>query len=201
MIRTHRIKIAPTHVELDGKKLTMYSNGGNLLKTLYRQYVNDYPKFFKMDELSRLGFIASELLLQKEAEEQGEDRETHLKMLTSDSCCPDLYIYNRAVIFFGHHGSLVSDEAYQATIQNSTDFYPSPAIFVYTLPNIVTGEIAIRNGYRGETSFILTDSDESINSHIDCVFAEGHCNSIIGGWLDYKDHEHFLADVSIWRID
>ena len=43
---------------------------------------------------------------------------------------------------------------FQETIQHADSYYPSPALFVYTLPNIVTGEIAIRNKYYGETSFV-----------------------------------------------
>ena len=31
------------------------------LTQLYRQEVGDYPKFFKMDVLSRLGFLLTEL--------------------------------------------------------------------------------------------------------------------------------------------
>lgn len=30
---------------------------------LYREFAGDYPKFFKMDALCKLGFIAAELLL------------------------------------------------------------------------------------------------------------------------------------------
>ena len=77
--------------------------------------------------------MASELLLQAEGAERFVPRE------------------DRAVVFFNRSASLQADTAYQATIQDPDNFYPSPAAFVYTLPNIVTGEIAIRNKYFGET--------------------------------------------------
>ena len=95
------------------------------------------PKFYKMDPLCRLGFVASELLLQAEGDRRDTPRD------------------DRAIILFNRSSSIQADEAYQASIQDAEDYFPSPAAFVYTLPNIVTGEIAIRNHYQGETSFYI----------------------------------------------
>ena len=53
------VRITPTSVELNGEQLKVNASGAALLTELYRTYVNDYPKFFKMDELSKLGFIAA----------------------------------------------------------------------------------------------------------------------------------------------
>ena len=93
-----------------------------------------------MDPLCRLGFVTSELLLDGEAE-RFTPRE------------------DRAVVLFTRSGSFASDSRYQQTIADPADYYPSPAVFVYTLANIVTGEIAIRNRYLGETSCYLLDGD------------------------------------------
>ena len=67
---THEIEITPTAVVLDGQTLTRTETGEKMLVELYRQYVKDYPKFFKMDTLSRLGFVATEILLQTEGTER-----------------------------------------------------------------------------------------------------------------------------------
>ena len=173
----HKVIITPNEVILDGKTLDHNEQGGALLTELYRTYVGDYPKFFKMDTLSKLGFVASELLLQAEDEPRFEARE------------------DRAVVFFNRSASLQADTAYQATIQEPENFFPSPAAFVYTLPNIVTGEIAIRNKYYGETSFIvLPENDPEIMAQqLQLAFLDTMTQSILGGWLDCTDENHFEA--------
>ena len=105
----------------------------NFFHALYEHIGIDYRKFYKMDALSKLGFLASEILL------AGSDR---------NQPKPDM-----GIILFNKSSSLVADMNYQKTIQDKENFYPSPAEFVYTLPNIVAGEIAIRNKIYGETVF------------------------------------------------
>jgi 3-oxoacyl-[acyl-carrier-protein] synthase-1 len=121
--------------------------------------------------------VASELLLQAEGEPRFEVRE------------------DRAVVFFNRSASLQADTAYQATIQDPENFFPSPAAFVYTLPNIMTGEIAIRNKYYGETSFIvLPENDPEIMAQqLQLAFLDTMTQSILGGWLDCTDENHFEA--------
>ena len=132
-----------------------------------------------MDTLSKLGFIASELLLNAEGNRSFEPRE------------------DRAVIFFNRNASLQADTNYQSTIQEKNNFFPSPAAFVYTLPNIVTGEIAIRNKYFGETSFIVIDDfdEKIIEKNLKNSFQDPMTTSIIGGWVDCEDEEHFEANI------
>jgi len=175
----HEVYITPNEVKVDGKVLNHKEEGAALLTELYRAHVGDYPKFFKMDTLSKLGFVASELLLQAEGAPRFELRE------------------DRAVIFFNRNASLQADTAYQATIQDPENFFPSPAAFVYTLPNIVTGEIAIRNKYFGETSFIVLDEkDEKIMAReLQNAFQDPMTKSILGGWLDCSDENHFEANL------
>ena len=91
----------------------------------------------------------------------------------------------------------VAGKTYQATIQDPDNFYPSPAAFVYTLPNIVTGEIAIRNKYFGETSFIvLPENDPQIMARdLQNAFLDPMTTSVLGGWLDCTDENHFEAQL------
>ena len=177
----HEVFITPNEVKVDGKVLSHNENGAALLTEFYRTYIGDYPKFFKMDTLSKLGFVASELLLQAEGEQRFEPRE------------------DRAVVFFNRSASLQADTAYQATIQDPDNFYPSPAAFVYTLPNIVTGEIAIRNKYYGETSFIVLEKcdDGLMARELQNAFQDPMTKSILGGWLDCTDENHFEAKLFI----
>lgn len=164
---------------VDDKTLKHNENGSALLTELYRNNIGDYPKFFKMDTLSKLGFIASELLLNIEGNRSFEPRE------------------DRAVIMFNRNASLQADTHYQSTIQDKENFFPSPAAFVYTLPNIVTGEIAIRNKYYGETSFIVIDDydEQIIMNNLNNAFQDPVTTSIIGGWVDCSDEDHFEAKI------
>lgn len=191
---THAIRITPEEVVLDHQKLWEGNQNANekleeqegaghhsLLTSLYRQMIGNYPKFYKMDGLSRLGFVASEILLN--AEKGDTDKE-------------------RAIIFFNHSSSIASDRNYKESINDKDNYFPSPSIFVYTLPNIVTGEIAIRNHFHGETSFfILPDKDERMMEEIlQASCRDDQSKSFLTGWIDYEDERHFEADLKIKKM-
>ena len=49
-----KIEITPKEIILNGECLTLTATGIDMLHEAYRQYINDYPKFFKMDGLCKL---------------------------------------------------------------------------------------------------------------------------------------------------
>lgn len=166
---THEIEITTSSVLLDGQPIAVENTGDKLLVELYRRYAGDYPKFFKMDTLSRLGFMAAEILLQKEKVE--------------------------AVIFANRSASIKNDTDYLATIAEG-NYYPSPSLFVYTLPNIVTGEIAIRHHIQGETAFYILENPEQfepiVQSQITCC-----PTPILAGWVECSAPNMFYAKLQI----
>ena len=178
---THTVEITPKAVTVDGKQMACEGEGKALLTDLYKRYIDNYPKFYKMDPLCRLGFVASELLLQAEGDRRDTPRD------------------DRAIILFNRSSSIQADEAYQASIQDAEDYFPSPAAFVYTLPNIVTGEIAIRNHYQGETSFYILPerNDQLMQQILEASLGDKTTKSILGGWIDYEDDENFVAKVFV----
>ena len=182
----HQVHITPQGIWLDGKVFSIDKEGkqSSLLTALYKQIIGNYPKYYKMDGLCRLGFIASELLLKAERDE-GSFTEDINK--------------TRAIVFFNRSSSIASDKKYLASIVEKDNYFPSPSVFVYTLPNIVTGEIAIRNGYHGETSFyILPHKNELLMQDIiETTFMDEQTTSVLTGWLDYENSEHFEADLYI----
>ena len=182
----HQVHITPKGIWLEGKVFAIDKEGkqSSLLTALYKQIIGNYPKYYKMDGLCRLGFIASELLLKAERDE-GSFTEDINK--------------TRAIVFFNRSSSIASDKKYLASIAEKDNYFPSPSVFVYTLPNIVTGEIAIRNGYHGETSFyILPHKNELLMQDIiETTFMDEQTTSVLTGWLDYEDSEHFEADLYI----
>lgn len=203
---THAIRITPEEVVLDHQKLWEGNQNANekleeqegaghhsLLTSLYRQMIGNYPKFYKMDGLSRLGFVASEILLNAEkGDTDVERREEEGERLLEE----------RAIIFFNHSSSIASDRNYKESINDKDNYFPSPSIFVYTLPNIVTGEIAIRNHFHGETSFfILPDKDERMMEEIlQASCRDAQSKSFLTGWIDYEDERHFEADLKIKKM-
>ena len=182
--QTHRVTITPEGLTIDGKSQPATATGKALLTELYRTYVGDYPKFYKMDGLSKLGFLASELLMKYEQDE----------LPTEDE--------QRAVILFNHSASIDTDQHYLASILPG-DYYPSPSLFVYTLPNIVTGEIAIRHHLHGETSFYsLASRNEQLMTQIQqAALSDQATTSMITGWIDYEDEAHFCADMYILKTN
>lgn len=182
-----RIKITPHEVLLNGRRVELSSTGDDLITELYRMYLAPYPKFFKMDALCKLGYVGAEMMLDcLSGSGKGKNREI--------IPCSD-----RAVILFNRSSSLNADRHFESTVADRDNFFPSPAVFVYTLPNIVTGEIAIRNRYCGETSFyLLKEKDwDIIARHIGYAFDDSETVSVIGGWVDYMDSGDFEARMFI----
>ena len=169
-----------------GRTLGHDHSGAAMLAEIYRAHVGDWPKFFKMDTLSKAGFLASELLLKELCERGAEGEE---------------YVSGRAIVLFGATASLCADRNYQETIQDSDNYYPSPALFVYTLPNIVTGEIAIRNHYRGETSFYVLDGYDSRSMvfHLQCAFQDSVTESVLAGWVDSTGNDDFRCFFTLLK--
>lgn len=174
----HRVHILPDGVTLDGRPLPVQSQGAGLLSEIYRKYVGDYPKYHKMDSLSRLAFLATELLLSR-------------GNVPQDS--------GRATILFNRTSSVVADRCHLGSIAKPGEFYPSPSVFLGTLPNIATGEIAIRHGYTGETSLYITDfRDEALMKKVvSSSFSLGGFRSLICGFVDCDRGDSFEADLKI----
>ena len=184
--QSHSVKITQDEILVDGNRFDVQSRGKEMLTEVYKTKIGDYPKFYKMDMLSRLAFIASELLIEFEGQ---RTLNPNLSTLTS----------NRAVVLFNHSSSIIADRQYVKSIEKD-DFFPSPAAFVYTLPNITTGEIALRNGYHGETSFyLLADRNEKLMQRvIKSTFIDRDIKSVIGGWIDCPSEDEFECEISIF---
>jgi 3-oxoacyl-[acyl-carrier-protein] synthase-1 len=151
---------------------------GVSLTELYRQWVGDYPKFFKMDTLSKLGFLLTEMLVHDE---------------------PDRFKFreDRAVLVFSREGCVANDRHYAGSMKD----FPSPALFVYTLPNIVSGEISIRNKWGGESSAYVLDSfDEArIWELVRQAFQDKRTQSALVAWIDCPSDEQWIT--SAWLVD
>ena len=137
----------------------------DFLLSLYKYLQSDYPKFYKMDNLCKLGFLATEILLQNRnlKEEYGNT--------------------GTGIVLSNANASLDADTAYYQSVKN----IPSPALFVYTLPNIVIGEISIRHGIKGENAFFVAEDfdAEHLAFYVNDLFNRKRVSSCIAGWVDF----------------
>lgn len=145
-------------------------------KKMYQHLEMNYPKFFKMDNLSKLAFLGAELLLQTESDASKEN--------------------NTALVFANKSSSLDTDVKYQNSISDSENYYPSPAVFVYTLPNICLGEISIKHQLKSENSFfIFADYDPAfMEKYSNILLQTQKANKVLCGWVEYynEDYKAFL---------
>jgi 3-oxoacyl-(acyl-carrier-protein) synthase len=111
------------------------------IKGLFASVSEPYMKFSKMDDYCRLGTTAVQLLLDKAGGVSQYDP------------------YEIALIVNTDTGCIESDLAHWDTI-TADEYVSSPAIFVYTLPNVVAGEISIKNKIKGEGVTLVSDTDD-----------------------------------------
>lgn len=180
-VARHTVRITSETAEVDGTSIPLSCNGKDMLTELYRTLSSDYPRFYRMDVLSRLAFVAFELL--RKAMGEG----------TLSGC--DAMLFNRS-------SSILSDRKHQGTISVPGEFFPGPATFVYTLPNVMLGEVAIRHDMKGATSLIiLPEKDSTLMSQL--VYAamlKSSCpDGMVAGWIDCPDENEFEAEISIYK--
>lgn len=180
------VGLTPDKAIIRGQVKECAARGSEMLTALYREaVVPEYPKFFKMDPLCRLGFVTSRLLAALESDGSAENLDSKGRPLSLRE--------DRALVICGNSGSAVTDRRFQSTIRNRSEFFPSPAVFVYTLPNIVGGEIAIRNGWCGETSCWMMDAlnPEAVAERVADAFQDEVTASVTGCWLECRDADDF----------
>ncbi len=139
------------------------------LLSVYQYLGLNYPKFYKMDNLSKLGWLASEVLLKESTIKNYSPEEVGLVLSNANS-------------------SLDSDRKYI----NSVSDIPSPALFVYTLPNIMIGEICIRNNFKGEDAFFIFEkfNAEFMELYVNNLLNNNVLQACICGWVDVLAEEY-----------
>jgi len=136
----------------------------------YRYFNLDYPKFYKMDNLSKLGWLACEVLLQ--------DSFDKTKYVPADI----------GIVLSNANASLDTDIKYY----DSTKTFASPALFVYTLPNIVIGEMSIRHQFKGENAFFIFNSFDAgfIEQYVSNLVNSNILQCCICGWVDVLEDQY-----------
>jgi len=142
------------------------------LITAYRSLGLNYPKFFKMDNLCKLAFLTAEILLQ---ETPIVTKERNEKV---------------GLVLFNSSSSLDNDEKFQASLAD----FPSPSLFVYTLPNVMIGELCIRHKIYGENMLFIAENIDlkQVIKQVEIIASETDMQSFICGYVDFYN-EHYEA--------
>ncbi len=164
---------------LNGKLVFEGDQDNNLkdfLKSSYRDQKLHYPKFFKMDNLSKLSILAADLIL------------SEIDLNKFD--------HNVALIFSNKASSLDTDRKHQKSIDDADHYFPSPAVFVYTLPNIGIGEISIKHKLKSENGFFIFDEYNAKFHHNyeRLLIKNNKSNAVLAGWVNV-DEEVYDAFV------
>jgi hypothetical protein len=142
----------------------------DFLTAAYRHFELQYPKFYKMDHLGKLGWLANEILLQDNFD-TGKYKPEDVGIVLSNA-----------------NASLDTDIKYFET----TKTMASPALFVYTLPNIVIGEISIRHQFKGENAFFIAAEFDAgfIEQYVSNLLNNNILQCCICGWVDVLDDKY-----------
>jgi hypothetical protein len=146
----------------------IFVNFATFIKALYKKETISYPKFYKMDNMSKLGFLGAEMLLKDNSFFERYSKE------------------EIGVIMMNSSSSLDTDLSYNQTIKDKSNYFPSPSVFVYTLPNILIGEICIRHGIKGENAFFIFDRFEpqKILDLVHLLLDKDRAQACLCGWVE-----------------
>jgi hypothetical protein len=161
------------HVVYKNEKLVFENKNLSLpdfLLSIYHHFEIKYPKFYKMDNLSKLGWLATEILL-KDDFNTNEYRPEQVGIVLANAS-----------------SSLDTDIRYFETAKDIA----SPALFVYTLPNIVTGEICIRHHFKGENAFFIFDDFDAgfIQQYVNNLLNTNILQCCICGWVELLGNQY-----------
>ncbi|WP_228438558.1 3-oxoacyl-ACP synthase [Chryseobacterium pennae] len=180
MKKTKTCTIEHSKITVDGNLI--FESKSNIFpefaKEAYKNAELNYPKFHKMDNLSKLAFLSAEMILKED--------EDHSRT---------------ALVFANRSSSLDTDFKYQESINSQENYFPSPAVFVYTLPNICVGEISIKHKMQTENAFfVLDDFDENfLNDYAEQILQSEKADKVLCGWVELFQ-ENYKAFVYLLTL-
>lgn len=163
---TNIVSIENNSISINGKTFfsSTSSKFAQFIREAYKNTGKSNMKFFKMDDLCKLGYTAAEYLL---INKQFQPQEIGIILANSSS-------------------SLNTDIHHQEIINQEGDHSASPAVFVYTLPNVVAGEICICHKIQGESTFFIEEEFDAdkLEKYARIVMEKGHLKACIIGWCE-----------------
>lgn len=169
-------------VLIDTFKLKGESEFSSIIREYNRELNNKDLKFFKMDDLTKLGSTGASFLLK------------------NHPWTENIPVEKRGLFLANFSSSLNSDIKHQHIIESQGDQMASPAVFVYTLPNIVLGEISIKNKFQGENTFFILPKekrDSAVASLLDFA-KQTNLELVIAGWCEHFG-ENFDLNIELYK--
>lgn len=153
------------------------SSLSEFLSEAYKSLGISYPKFHKMDLQCKLGFLCTEFAL----------KDTQF--------LSDNDLTKTAIILSNAASSIETDRIHQNSIADKSNYFPSPAVFVYTLPNITIGELAIKHKITGENAFFVSEQFDAnlLVNYTESLFSDDTDAAIVG-WVEV-DGNNFEAFI------
>ncbi len=178
---TATVSIENSCLHLNGESVFLSSGTdfAQFIREAYKNAGGSNMKFYKMDDLCKLGYTAAEYLL-KEKNFQPEEA---------------------GILLANSASSLDTDIRHQKIIDQEGDHAASPAIFVYTLPNVVAGEICIRHKIQGENTFFIEEEydAEKLEQYARIVMEKGKLKVCIIGWCNLLMNQ-YKADFKLIEV-
>lgn len=171
------VRIEQGRITLDGQILLETAPSENFaafIRSAYKVLALDDRKFYKMDDLSKLGYIATACLFSRNGGTTGYK--------------PDQV----GMILANASSSLDTDRKHQHIIDTLGGKEASPAVFVYTLPNVVMGELCIRYKIQGENTFFINNRypESFISSYARLVMQKRGLRACLVGWCELLGNQY-----------
>lgn len=149
---------------------SLESSFGAFIREAYKSLNEGNMKFYKMDDLCKLGYIACHYLLKDKAYAPTEI----------------------GIVLGNRNASLHTDIKHQEVIDKDGDAAASPATFVYTLPNVVAGEICIRYKIQGENTFFIDKACnlDELKAYASTIISKNNLKYCIVGWCELVNDKY-----------
>lgn len=145
------------------------------IREAYKTLGEGNMKFYKMDDLCKLGYMACHYLL----------KDTNYQPTQT------------GIVLANRNASLHTDIRHQTAINNGGDAATSPATFVYTLPNVVAGEICIRHKIQGENTFFISKecNFDELKTYACTVMQRNKLKYCIVGWCEMLNNYEAIFEL------
>ena len=182
LVSVRTVEISDGKIYVDGN-LVFESEASDFqvfIREAFKSRGESNLKFYKMDDFCKLGYVASAWAF--DGLEYGEEE------------C--------GLILSGRYGCLDTDIKHQEIIDAEGDSSASPAVFVYTLPNVVAGEISIRHHVKGENTWFWSEDETMSDIREYAVLAAQSQNLkyCVIGHLDFLKGEYFAKFEVLGRL-
>lgn len=137
------------------------------IRSEYKKFGESNMKFYKMSDLCKAAYVGV------------------MNLLGNVSLLDNLNDKNVSVILSNKSSSLEADIEHQSIVNKKNPEGASPAVFVYTLPNVAIGELCIRHKFRGNNTFFIENTYSGLcEEYGRLLIRNGKTDYVICGWCE-----------------